>query len=72
MTTAGVIQISVNGERCEVPGGLNVTGVLDFLKIARDRVAVEVNKELVRKRDWEVTGITGGAALEIVEFVGGG
>jgi sulfur carrier protein len=72
MTTTNAIQIFVNGERFEVPDGINVTAVLSLLKIAGDRVAVEVNRKLVRKRDWDVTNLTGGAQLEIVEFVGGG
>jgi thiamine biosynthesis protein ThiS len=70
MTTA--IAIFVNGERLEVPAGTNVAGVLDLLKLKGDQVAVEMNKCLVRKRDWMVTDITSGAQLEIVEFVGGG
>lgn len=72
MMTTNAIQIFVNGEQFEVPEGSNVTAVLSLLKIAGDRVAVEVNKALVRKRDWGVTVIPGGARLEIVEFVGGG
>jgi len=66
------IEIFVNGERFQVPSGGNVADMLEFLKIAPDRVAVEVNRILVRKRDWTSTIVAGGAHMEVVEFVGGG
>jgi thiamine biosynthesis protein ThiS len=66
------IPIFVNGEGFQVPAGSNITGLLEFLEIAPDRVAVELNKVLIRKRDWEGTSVTSGAQLEVVEFVGGG
>jgi len=66
------MEIFVNGELFQVPSGSSVAELLAFLKIAPDRVAVELNKTLVRKRDWEATSVTGGASLEVVEFVGGG
>lgn len=66
------IEIFVNGECFEVPSGGNVADLLEFLKIAPDRVAVELNKTLVRKRDWAATQVGGGARMEVVEFVGGG
>ena len=72
MQSPGAIEVSVNGERFELPSDRSVTGVLEFLNIPRDRVAVELNKILVRKRDWDVTNVTTGAQIEVVEFVGGG
>jgi thiamine biosynthesis protein ThiS len=66
------IEIFVNGERFQVPAGGNVTDMLEFLKIAPERVAVELDKALVRKRDWASTRVAGGARMEVVEFVGGG
>jgi thiamine biosynthesis protein ThiS len=72
MTTTNAIQIFVNGERFEVPADSNISRLLEILKIAPDRVAVELNKTLVRKRDWDVTGVPAEARLEVVEFVGGG
>jgi thiamine biosynthesis protein ThiS len=66
------VEIFVNGERLQVPLGCNVAEMLDHLKIAPDRVAVELNKMLVRKRDWAATSVQGGAHVEVVEFVGGG
>jgi thiamine biosynthesis protein ThiS len=42
------------------------------LNVPLDRVAIELNKAIVRKRDWENTPVAPGSHIEIVEFVGGG
>ena len=69
---SALISIEVNGEKREVPGGLNVRELLDFLKLDADRVAVELNREIVRKADWAGVLVGEGAAVEVVMFVGGG
>lgn len=66
------IHITVNGEPKAIPAGQSVEALLNWLAIPADRVAVEVNKSLVRKRDWQQTPVVGGSQVEIVEFVGGG
>jgi thiamine biosynthesis protein ThiS len=69
---AAKIAVSVNGERRQAPAGLNLRSLLVFLEIDVSRVAVELNRRIVRKTDWDSTAVEDGAALEIVEFVGGG
>ena len=69
-TTA--IEVLVNGERREVPPNQSVSALLAWLQIPSDRVAVELNKDLVRKRDWSQTMVLPASQIEIVEFVGGG
>ncbi len=66
------IQVVVNGQPKHVPEGLNVARLLDFLEIPRSRVAVELNRSIVRKTEWESTSIEAGAQIEVVWFVGGG
>jgi sulfur carrier protein len=66
------ISILVNGIRRDAAAGETVSGLLRRLEIASERVAVELNKEIVRKRDWERTAVPPGAEIEVVEFVGGG
>ena len=46
--------------------------LLDFLAIDRGRVAVELNRSIVRKADWISTPVEEGAQVEVVWFVGGG
>ena len=66
------IEVVVNGNPRRVPEGLNVTGLLAFLEIDATRVAVELNRTIVRKVEWEATTVSEGAKVEIVWFVGGG
>jgi thiamine biosynthesis protein ThiS len=66
------ISVSVNGELREFPAEQSVASLLSSLNIPSDRVAIELNKTIVRKRDWDVTLIPAGSQIEIVEFVGGG
>lgn len=67
-----LIEVVVNGERREVPSDQSVSALLERLQIPSDRVAVELNKRLVRKRDWGQTVVPHASQIEIVEFVGGG
>lgn len=69
---ATLIEILVNGERRDVPPDQSVSALLQWLQIPPDRVAVELNKKLVRKRDWGQTVVPSASQIEIVEFVGGG
>jgi thiamine biosynthesis protein ThiS len=66
------IAIVLNGEPRRVPEGLNVAGLLKFLEIESARVAVELNREIVRKPEWESIQVLDGAQVEVVWFVGGG
>jgi thiamine biosynthesis protein ThiS len=66
------ILITINGAEKPVPSGLTVSTLLDFLAIKPGRVAVELNRAIVRKQDWCATPVEGGAQVEVVWFVGGG
>ena len=66
------VQIVVNGERRDVPFGLTLLDVLGFLEVDLQRIAVELNRKIVRQPEWRDTPVGDGAVLEIVQFVGGG
>jgi len=66
------IRVYVNGELHRMAGVQTVTALLAGLNVPAERVAIELNKAIVRKREWEITLVGDGARLEIVEFVGGG
>ena len=74
MTDVGTkdIQIVVNGQVRNVPEGRTLAQLLEWLEIAPERVAVELNRQIVRRPEWELTTVAPGATLEIVQFVGGG
>jgi thiamine biosynthesis protein ThiS len=71
-TSTQTIEIVVNGETKAVPDGLSVRELLAFLDVPPDRVAVELNRSIVRRDRWENVTVDPGAQLEIVQFVGGG
>ncbi len=66
------MQISLNGEKKEVPDGMTVLGLLEFLKIQQQRVAVELNLEIVKKDNYATTAVHDGDRLEVVSFMAGG
>lgn len=66
------IKIAVNGDKREIPAGLNVREMLVHLGLDPQRVAVELNRSIVRKAHWDATPVEADAKVEIVEFVGGG
>jgi sulfur carrier protein len=67
-----LMEVVVNGERKYVPSALTVSALLSALDVPADRVAVELNKCIIRKRNWEQTEVPNGSEVEIVQFVGGG
>ena len=62
----------LNGESQEVPDGLTLAGLLEWLKLPADRVAVERNLSIVPRDRWADTLLEAGDRLEMVHFVGGG
>ena len=71
-TETKLIQIVVNGQVREIPAGRTLAETLGVLGIDPQRVAVELNRAIVRRDAWQRTTIEPGAALEVVQFVGGG
>lgn len=64
--------MTINGVLQEVQADQSIATLLESLNVGRDRVAVELNASIVRKRDWPETMVRAGSHIEIVEFVGGG
>jgi len=67
-----MIEVVLNGERRSVPAGLTVDRLLAFLDLNPSRIAVELDRAIVRKSDWAASEVRDGALLEVVWFVGGG
>ncbi len=65
--------LTVNGERFDAEGdGFCDAELLEALELSRGRVAVEVNRELVRRSEFGETALHEGDKVEVVHFVGGG
>lgn len=66
------MRVIINGETKELSGELNLSQLLKHFSMPQERVAVELNREVVRKKDWENIKIADGDKLEVIHFVGGG
>src|SRR6185369_703589 len=66
------IEIRLNGETHALPASLNITQLLEHFDLPKDRVAVERNRTIVPKLQWEKVAVGNGDELEVVHFVGGG
>jgi thiamine biosynthesis protein ThiS len=66
------MNLIVNGESRQFESVSSISALLDQLGLKADRVAVELNRDLVRRERWETTPLAEGDKLEIVQFVGGG
>lgn len=64
--------LHLNGEPQNFPDGLTVAALVAQLGMKPDRVAVELNLEIVPRACWEATTLKDGDRLEVVHFVGGG
>jgi len=66
------MRVRVNGEEKEIDNGMTAGGLLAGLDIKLAGVAVEVNREIVPKRNLAETILHEGDSIEIVRMVGGG
>jgi thiamine biosynthesis protein ThiS len=64
--------VTINGERREIPDGLNVIALLDHLGMSNGRVAIERNRDILPRGRWQDTQVESNDSFEIVHFVGGG
>jgi thiamine biosynthesis protein ThiS len=66
------MNITINGERREIPEGLSVTALLEHLGMRQDRVAIERNLDILPRTKWQETRVQPNDRFEIVQLVGGG
>jgi thiamine biosynthesis protein ThiS len=66
------MNLIINGEDRQFDSALTIADLLERLSMKPDRVAVELNRELVPRQRWATTQLSDDDKLEIVHFVGGG
>lgn len=66
------MRVYVNGEAKELSGPLSLSELITQLELPAARIAVELNRHVVRRNDWSTTMLNDDDRLEIVHFVGGG
>ena len=64
--------VAINGVKRRIGPRMTVSALLEELELPEDRVAVELDGEILRRPKWAATEPSDGARLEIVHFVGGG
>lgn len=67
-----MVTIVLNGEKKEIESEVTLDRLLDLFSLPRQRVAVELNKEVISRKDWEKTTVSSEDRIEVVHFVGGG
>lgn len=66
------MRVIVNDESRDLADGATVSDLLTTLALPGTRVAVEVNRTLVRRADHPATILRDGDRIEVVTLVGGG
>jgi len=65
------MNLIINGESQTLPAD-TLSALVEHLGMKSDRVAIELNREIVPRAQWPQTRLADGDRLEIVHFVGGG
>jgi len=66
------MRVEINGETKEIPRELNLNELLEYLSMPSRLLAIELNKEVVRRKDWGETRLKDSDVIEVIHFVGGG
>ena len=66
------MKVYVNGELKELSGAPSLLDLITQLELPAARIAIELNREVVRRGEWGSTMLKDEDKIEIVHFVGGG
>ena len=66
------MKIVINGQCCDHPAEITLAELIGGLELEPTRVAVELNKQLVRRGEFGQTRLSDDDVIEIVTLVGGG
>ena len=67
-----MLRVYVNGEARDFPSPLSLAQLITELDLPPARIAVELNRTVVRRGDWSATELNEDDRIVIVHFVGGG
>jgi thiamine biosynthesis protein ThiS len=66
------MKVFINGETKEIAKQVNLLELLKEFSLPSERIAIELNRQVVRRKDWEMIQVADADKIEIVHFVGGG
>ena len=72
MNNLNVAKIQLNGDPFEIKIGTNLNDLLNKLKIQKNKVAIEINGEIIEKKKYQNLILNINDKVEIVQFIGGG
>ena len=72
MNNLNVAKIQLNGDPYEVINGTNLNELLNKLKLQKNKIAIEVNGEIIEKNKYPNLILRRDDKVEIVHFIGGG
>ena len=72
MNNLNVAKIQLNGDPYEINDGTNLNELLNKLKLEKNKVAIEVNGEIVARNKYTNLILDNDDKVEIVHFIGGG
>jgi sulfur carrier protein len=66
------MQIYVNGEEMQIPDATDMAKLIELMELTGQRIAVEVNEELVPRSTFSEYQLKASDRVEIIHAVGGG
>ena len=66
------IKIILNGKSRSLQKATSVHDLMRSLKLSADKVAIELNKEIINKKTVKTLYLKNNDKIEIVHFIGGG
>jgi thiamine biosynthesis protein ThiS len=66
------MKVFVNGDEKDFGSDITLSDLIKQLDLPAPRIAIELNREVVRRSDWDSTMLKDEDRIEIVHFVGGG
>ena len=72
MNNLNVAKIQLNGASYKINNGTNLNELLNKLKLQKNKIAIEVNGEIIEKSKYPNLILRRDDKVEIVHFIGGG
>jgi len=66
------MELIINGNAEQLPEGINAAQLIEQLGLSNERLAMEVNREIVPRSSFETHIFSPGDQIEIVRAIGGG
>jgi len=66
------INVTINGKTESIAAGISLQSLLKLFGIQSERVAIEYNREIIDRNQFDALQMKEGDRLEIITFVGGG